>query len=248
MPVKSSMISWLDKAQCYLFARKWDRSSIGQILARHTNDYFINTNLKHLSQQGKEKLIGGFYNSLFVDIPAAPNPFLKFREALAAVVASYADLQVLCLKPEEKARSFFSSARYISAELHNHIRTCVPHNEELKETLWEMPDYTDNEFIQWANTRCCVYLYYMNGYNILRGEFGEPEGPHPTKDWFRPFIVSSMIFSESTYRQKIGLPQLNDDCVHGIKHNVLAVAVAAGERNPLYRWETDFKVVHSEDI
>jgi hypothetical protein len=239
----------LERIRFHFFMRKWRRTPIGRLLTAHTNKYFYGptASLRFFSQKDKEKLIGEFYQRIFA-FPNASNPFLAFREDIANVVTGYASLQVLCLKPEEKAQSYYAQARYISADLHHHIRACAAHNEELKEILWQNPQFTDEDIVSAVNTRCAVYLHAVNGLNILRSEFGE--SLDKGKDWFRPFIVSAMIFQEETYRRKIGLPSLlprSDDIV-ALEHSTFFTGVVEGERNPLYGWETHYGRVHALSI
>ena len=55
---------------------------------------------------------------------------------------AYANLQVLCLVPEEKSDLHFSDSPYISGELNRHILRCAQHQTQLKELLWKEPDIT----------------------------------------------------------------------------------------------------------
>ena len=239
----------LERFRFYFFMRKWRRTPIGRALAAHTSKVFYEPagSLRFFSQRDKEKLIGEFYQRIFA-FPSAPNPFLAFREDIANVVTGYASLQVLCLKPEEKAQSYYSHARYISGDLHPHIRACATHNDELKEILWRNPQFTDEDIISATNVRCAAYLYAANGLNILRSEFGE--SLDKGRDWFRPFIVSAMIFQEETYRKKIGLPSLlpRSDDIAALEHSTFFAGVVEGERNPLYGWETHYGRVHAQSI
>jgi hypothetical protein len=153
---------------------------------------------------------------------------------------------VLCLKPDEKAQSYYSGARYISADLHRHIRACAQHHDELKRIVWEHPEFTDEELVANANARAAVWLYYANGLNIVRSEFGEQliKG----KDWYRPYIVSAMIFQENNYRREIGLPSLAPDSILPLEHSTFRTFVAGGDRNPLYEWETAYGCKHADRI
>ena len=238
--------SLLDRFRAHLFLRRFRKSSLGQVLAEHSREYFYGDNiLSGFSDAAKERLIGDFHLQVF-GFAAQPNPHLKFREHLASCVIGYASIQVLCLKPEEKAESFYSGAQYISADLHRHIRACAQHHDELKRIVWEHPDFTDEELIANANARASVWLYYANGLNIVRSEFGEQviKG----RDWYRPSVVSAMIFEEETYRQKIGLPSLAPDTLLPLEHSTFMTGVAGGDRNPLYEWETHYERKHPDSI
>jgi hypothetical protein len=154
--------SLLERFRAHLFLRRWKKSSLGQMLAGHSRRCFYGDGiLSGFDDVDKERLIGDFHQQVF-NFPTQPDPFLKFREQLASCVIGYASLQVLCLKPEEKAQSFYSGARYISADLHRHIRACAQHHDELKQIVWEHPEWTDEELVTAANARASVWLYYAN--------------------------------------------------------------------------------------
>jgi hypothetical protein len=248
MTVLTPQPSLLQKFRFFLFMRKWKRSALGQALAEHTRRFFYTeSKLRFFEEATKEKLIAEFHQQIFL-LPSDPNPFLKFREHLTNSVIGYASLQVLCLKPVEKKQSFYSNAHYISAELHEHIRACAEHNAELKQLLWENPEMSDGDLVDAANTRSTLWLYYANGLNLVRSEFGETliKG----KDWFRPYVASAMVFEEETYRRKIGMPSLmsHGDELLPLEHSTFMTWVVEGEQNPLYAWESHFDRIHSDSI
>jgi hypothetical protein len=171
--------------------KKWRNSTIGQELDRHTKYFLSNkTILGSLSSETLEELAAEFYKRVF-SIPEAENPFLKYREELCAAALGYARFQVLCLKPEEKQEAFYSNCPYISAELYRRIRDCAGHKEELAEMLWRNDKTTDDELIGYANAKSALYLYYLNGMNLIRSEFSDLDSK---KDWFRPFVTSVLIW------------------------------------------------------
>jgi hypothetical protein len=184
-----------------------------------------------------------FYKRVF-SIPEAENPFLKYREELCGAALGYAKFQVLCLTPEEKQEAFYSNCPYISAELYRRIRHCAGHNEELAEILWRNEKATDDELVGYANAKSAVYLYYLNGMNLIRAEFDDMD---LKKDWFRPFIISVLIWTENGYREQIGLPTLlPDGAIDALRHSTFVDGVWRGEKNPLFGWEKHYGLVHSE--
>jgi hypothetical protein len=225
-------------------ATKFLRSSLGQALHRQTQEYFYTTsNLRHLSDVKKQEIIGSFWERVFA-IFQAPNPFLKMREELAGAVYEYAILQVLCLKETERADQFYDHSPYITGKLHYRIRECVPHNEDLKYALWQTPKMTDEEIVYSANLQCCQYLYFLNGFNLLRPEFNDVKDGN-RRDWFRPFISSMLIFSENTYREHLGMPpMLPGGLIEALRHSTFMNIVSDGTEDPLYEWETRYKLSH----
>lgn len=80
----------------------------------------------------------------------------------------------------------------------------------------------------YCNTRCVVHLYYLNGFNIVRGEFDDIDRD---KDWFRPFLESMLIWQEDYYRGLIGILSLLPGSLDGLKHGTFMNLVVAGHKN-----------------
>jgi len=248
IPTLSPEPRLLDKLRNYWFMRRWKKSTVGRALSDHTQNFFYGEGrLRYFDQATKDKLIGDFHQQIFL-LPSAPDPFLQFRKHLASCVVGYASLQVLGIKPEEKAVAFYGHAKLISGELYRHIRACVDHNEELREILWENPDITDDDLVEGASTRAAVWLYYANGLNLVRPEFGETIGKG--KDWYRPYVASAMVIQEEAYRRAIGLPSFTtpETSFRPFEHSTFMTWVAQGERNPLYAWEKHYGLKHAESI
>jgi hypothetical protein len=186
---------------------KFLRSHVGQALHKQTQEYFYTTsNLRHLTEEKKREIIDGFLKHV-VGIFQASNPFLSMREELAAVVYGYAQLQVLSLKETEKADLFYGHSPYITGKLHHRIRECVPHNEDLKYFAWQRPDVSDADLIDFANLKCCQYLYFLNGFHLVRSEFKDVK-TNGGRDWLRPFTTSMLISSENGYREHLKMPSM----------------------------------------
>lgn len=226
---------------------KFSRSPIGQALHQHTQDYFgAKTVLRGFSPDQKQNVIEQF-SARIVEIVQAPNPLLKLREELGGMMYAYAELQVLCLVPEERSDLHYGASPYVSGELNQHIHRCAQHHTELKELVWKEPDITTQDLIGYCNVRCATFLYFVNGFNFVRMEFKDFEST-PGKDWLRPFTTSMLIYCEDTYRQKIGLPSLLPGKLDGLMHSTFMNMVAAGDKNPLFEWETHYQLVHAEAI
>jgi hypothetical protein len=113
---------------------KFSRSLLGQTLQQHTKEYFFNgkTILSGFSPDQKQHIIESFTAGV-VKIVGAPNPFHRLRKEMVATAIAYANLQVLCLLPEERSGVYFSRSPYISGELVHHIHRCAQHHTELKD-------------------------------------------------------------------------------------------------------------------
>ena len=156
------------------------------------------------------------------------------RLELAAMVHCHAELVVLLKKPaNDHMRS-----RYVSGELHRHLRSCVPYCRELAEELWRNPDASDDDLYLYTQQRSIYYNYVLNGINLLRYDFDDFAGGKD-HDWLRPFAKSMLIWQEHIYRSKIGLPFLFENEVMGaLPHSDFFILVRNGARNPLFEWES----------
>jgi hypothetical protein len=226
--------------------RKFSQSVLGDALRIHTQKYLNETVIRGVSSELKQKIVKQFSNRL-IAIDKAPNPFLTFREELCNAAIWYADLQVLSLTPEEKAETF-SHVRYISGELSPYIREAADFNKEVARIIWEHPECTDDELIVFANLSGAIYLYYLNGWNLVRVATKIDPAYSADKDWFGPFVTSMLISSEDNARQKLGLPSLfTDGSTAPLPHASFMSIVANGEANPLFEWERSYGRKHREE-
>ena len=83
----------------------------------------------------------------------------------------------------------------------------------------------------YATTYALLGLFCANGFNLMRAVYNDVSVGH---DWFRPLILSSLIYAEDNYRSKISLPSLLLDGDSAFHHISFAHLVARGERNPLF--------------
>jgi hypothetical protein len=224
---------------------KFKHSPFGQSLHKHTQEYFFTgkTVLRHLSPEQKQSHINDFATRI-LQISASSNPFLKLREELAGLVYAYAELQVLCLMPAD-IPDLYGASPYISGELNHYILKCAEHIKELKEVVWNDPSITREGLTSYCNLQCALFLYFVNGVNLMRVEIGDYNDV-PEKDWLHPFITSMLIYCEDTYRQKIGLPSLLPNLPDGLIHSTFMNIVLNGDKNPLFEWETSFRLRHSD--
>lgn len=218
--------------------QNWQRSLLGRSLALHTNQYFSQyPRLSALTQETKDQLVGDFDQTI-IAILQANNPFLAMRERLALYVVGHATLQVWCLTEAEKQVMSFSACPWISGELHHHILRASENNDELAELKWKFPEMSKDDLVSYCNTQCVVHLYYVNGLNIVRGQFDDiDEG----KDWLRPFTQSMLIWQEDQVREELGLPSLLADSLGGLKHSTFMDMVRNGSKNPYFEWEKEWQ-------
>ena len=225
---------------------KFGQSVLGDALWVHTQKYFNTTILGGLSQKLKHNIVEQFSKRL-IAIDNAPNAFMTFREELCNAATSYANLQVLCLTPEEKSATF-GNMRYISGELSRYIRQCADFNNEIAKIIRDHQQCNNDELITFTKANCAVLLYYLEGWNLVRVAARiEPLVLSADKDWFRPFIRSTLIFSEDIARQKLGLPRLCPDRLAALRHHCFMMDVESGKANPLLEWEQFFGRKHVED-
>jgi hypothetical protein len=215
-------------------AKEWNKSPIGQALAQHTHKYFYDEAiLSHFDEENKNRIVDDFYQKVFT-LSQADNAFLEMRELVASYVCGYATYQVLCLKESEKKEAFYSDCPYISGELYKYIGIYTEHNDELGELKWKFDEISDDDLISFCNSRCALHLYYVNGMNLVRGEFDDVDNE---KDWLRPFIKSMLIWEEDQVRKKLNLSSLLTDPLDGLKHSTFMNLVTNGHKNPYYEWE-----------
>jgi hypothetical protein len=184
---------------------------------------------------------------------SSDDPFLECRQRLAGYVCNFADFNVLCLTSEELLQLDTGDVRrspYISGELHQFIRACSKHNEELigyiSRSEQQHCSSTDKDLVLWARARSCAFRYYMNCMNIIRLDVNDLPRE---RDWFRPFVRSMLIWKEDDYRSKIGLKTLlpaHPDAL-AWRHSTFLTCVGEGALDPLARWETAHELRH-EDV
>ena len=213
---------------------KFWQSELGQRLVQHNADYFGPGAIwGDFSPEGKQKFNGWLLERIFGALNA-PDSFAAMRLELAAMTSCHAQLVVLLRDTVNE----WNRTRYVSGELHRHIRACAPHCNELKEEIWRVPNGTDKDLYDYAQARSIYYNYVLNGVNLLRYDFDDFAGGKE-RDWLRPFAKSMLIWHEEVYRSKIGLPTLFEDkIIRAIPHSDFFSLVQHGARNPLFEWES----------
>lgn len=215
---------------------KFWKSDIGQRLIAHNEQYFGPGAIwGDFSAEGKQKISGWLLERIF-GVYQAADPFAAMRLELAAMTSGHAQLVILIRDPVND----YNRTRYVSGELHNCIRACAPHCNELAEELWRNPNSTDAEIYAYAKQRSIYYNYVLNGINKLRYDFDDFAGGKD-RDWLPPFSTSMMIWQEDLYRSKIGLPTLFEDkIIKALPHSTFFNLVHDGVRNPLFEWERTY--------
>ena len=94
---------------------------------------------------------------------------------------------------------------------------------------------------------CAVFLYYLNGWNIVRTATKLDPAYRADKDWFRPFVTSMLISSEHNARRELGVPSLFTDGTASLRHASFMAGVARGEPNPLFEWEQHYRRKHQDE-
>lgn len=216
---------------------RFKRTPLARAIQLHTQEYMHGQSaLTSFNQENKERLVGEFCKRASA-ILSAPNPIIACREALAEFTLLFAQLQVHCLKEEEKSEQFYRANPYISGQLWRHIRDSSDHHDELARFKWETPDLTDDELVALANTRCAVALYFVNGFQIVRSHLGDRS---EEKDWFRPFVEACLVNEEHQLREALGLTVLVPGALGSLIYGGFLNYVINGEPHPFYAWARDF--------
>jgi hypothetical protein len=217
------------------------------ILGPHVREYFSLPRLAGYSEEWKNKHKADF-DARTLAIMQAENPFLALRKEIGDWALWYADYQVLAMTAEHKADSFYSKCPHVSDELQYHLDTCIEHHDQLREYWWNLKDSPMREGVSLqeavfhnATTYALLGLFYANGFNLMRAVYNDVS---VGRDWFRPLILSSLIYAEENYRSKIGLPSLLVDSDTALHHVSFVHLVARGERNPLFVWEDTLRRPH----
>jgi hypothetical protein len=217
---------------------KFWKSEFGQRLTAHNEQYFGPGSVwEGFSLETRQELCGWLLQRIF-GVYEAADAFSAMRLELAAMVSCHAQLVILLRNPVND----WSQSRYISGEVHLHIRSCAAHCDipELAEELWRSPQASDADLYGLARQRSIYYDYVFNGINLLRYDFDDFAGGKD-RDWLTPFVRSMMIWHEHVYRSKIGLPTLFEDkLIKAHPHSDFFTLVHNGVRNPLFEWETKF--------
>jgi hypothetical protein len=222
----------------YFAFQKFKRSSLGQALIEHTQQYFHSDQvLSHFSEESKLAIIQDFMTRLAA-IVRSPDGRMELRKALVEYMIVYSGLTILCLTEEEKTIAEYAANPYISGELHHHIEAAAPHNEEMARFIWqENGDVTPADLMSFANQRSALMLYYLNGFNMVRVQSGDVD---EAKDWFRPLVEAQLVWEEDLVREKLSLPRLAPARLYGLPYSTLSNLVMKGEANPLYSWTKMF--------
>ena len=109
----------------------------------------------------------------------------------------------------------------------------MKHIDELSELKSQQPGVSSDDLVSFCNSRCVLYLYYLNGFNYVRGEYDDFDDE---RDWLQPFLKSMLIWHEDQMRQKMGLSTLLP-ILDGLRHSVFFTLVVSGHKDPYVEWE-----------
>jgi hypothetical protein len=217
------------------------------ILGPHVQKYFSLPRLAEYSEAWRNKIKADF-DARTIAIMQAENPGLALRKEIGDCALWYAAYQVLAITAQHKADSFYADCPYVSDELQHQLDKCIEHHDQIREYWWNLKDspMRDGVSLQeavfhYATTYALLGLFCANGFNLMRAVYNDVSVGH---DWFRPLILSSLIYAEDNYRSKISLPSLLLDSDSAFHHISFAHLVARGERNPLFVWEDRFRRPH----
>jgi hypothetical protein len=188
--------------------------------------------LSGFSEKKKKELRDGVGSEVSV-VLTANDGFMVLRKKIVDAAFTFANLQVLALRENERGPPL-RDGPYLSGELHHKILEAVPFNEELKEFAWKL-EVTAGDLIDFCNVRCAIGIMYLNCFNVLRVLFKDID---ESKDWFRPFIRSMLIWAEDTQRKNLGLPSLLGNDLDGLRFSLFGNFVEKGFPNPYFEWAT----------
>jgi hypothetical protein len=218
------------------------------ILGPHVAHYFSLPRLAAHSEEWKNKIKADF-DARTMAILQAENPLLALRQEISNTAISYAAYQVLSMTAKDKAASFYADCPLVSDELQHHLAACIEHHDGLREFWWMLKDSPEREgssldecVFSYAQLYSVLGLFYLNGFNQMRALYKDVS--EHGRDWFRPLILSSMIYAEDDFRSKIALPSLLKDGDNSFYHVSFSHVVARGDRNPLFSWEDAVRRPH----
>lgn len=226
------MLEWLGSR---LGAWKWNRSTLGQALQGHTQEFFgPGSPLSSLSGEAKRQIVGDFMEHVFA-LQQSPDPRAALRHRIVECALALADLQVLCMTEDERqGHHVYGRSPYISGQLHRHIRQAARSNEDLA-SFMEGEAVTDEELIGYCKARAAVGLYYANGFNMVRVDNGDGH------EWYRALIEAQAVTAEQRIRTELELPSLIPDGLAGaLPYTIFFEYVLGGHEDPLSAWRTDW--------
>jgi hypothetical protein len=175
-----------------------------------------------------------------IEIIDSENSLLKNREFLSNSVIGSADLQVLVLTKDTDTSGLIN-VNGISGELKQHLLKIIQVNKNQKEYFYGFKEELDFSFV-WSDIlfRYRIRMSEMNIFSAMRLLFNDIHAAQE-KDWIQPFFASMCIFSEATYRNEIGLPDLlSDTPLASLQYSVFLNMVMNGEKYPDLSWRDKF--------
>jgi hypothetical protein len=212
-----------------------------EAIESHSREYFFGEipSLARLPSDVKQAYIDEL-NRVVSEIFEAKDSFLEMRAQLVSHALLYAHVNVLSMTEDGKVQLGYGDERFISGELHHHIRKlwthCVPLTSE---PFPGKAEDTDKELLQLVGQHGAFALYYMNGLNKVR--VGHFKDFIEERDWFRPLVRSLMILSENSYRSEIGLPSLLEKSHDEEALTILPQYVTGGHKDPYTEWKQNIQ-------
>lgn len=173
---------------------------------------------------------------------SGPDPIMVNRQLLAESVLRCAKLQVLLISPvPEPDGTGLRGHLGMTGELKSRILDIVKIDKEFESFPANINLAKAGNQIQFAYRRAWAY---MNVFEGLRHEYDDIN-PEQSKDWFRPFFASQCAFSESKYREELGMPNVldkssNGDATSGLKYGNFRDIVLNGDKLPDLVWEEKY--------
>jgi hypothetical protein len=208
--------------------------------------YWTNDDLATEGMPGKKidgdwiKQIEGRLINYCVEIIDSENPLMKNREFLSNSVISSANLQVLVLTKDTDTSGLIN-VNGISGELKEHLLKIIQVNKAHKEYFYGFSEELNFDFV-WSDVlfRYRLRMSEMNVFSAMRVLFDDINKVRE-KDWMQPFFAAMCIFSESTYRDEIGLPSLfSQTPLATLQYSVFLNMVINGEKYPDLSWREKF--------
>jgi hypothetical protein len=204
-----------------------------QKISVYVHEYFSSNDVAQL----RETMITQMLKDV-QDVEDSANSVLTLREYIDFYVSEFSVWKVLCLTEAEKLQPFYTDCNGLSGTLWQSISQTVEHVPQLRELKWKKSTLDDKYLIDYCKLWAWRNHFHFGALNILRFQHADViEG----RDWFYPYIKSSMRYSEYELRKKIGLPLEHYGQSEAGTHCLAASFVRTGIRNPYFEIDTLFE-------
>lgn len=207
------------------------------------NRFWVNN--KSANDQHSKTMVKNVADKMMADclkVLASTEPIKVNRQLLADSVLLCAKFQVLLIPPvPEKDGTGLRGYLGMTGELKSKIMEIIKIDKEFEsfpenlnlEKAWNQVQYAYRR--AWA---------YMNIFEGLRHEYDDIN-PEQSKDWFRPFFASQCAYSESNFRQELGMEVVMDKengsgASLGSMYGNFRDIVLNGDKFPDSTWEAKY--------